>query len=169
MLAPEGAELDAFQATRAFGSSLLGRFDEAAALVPDSPDRITTGDHQVCAALFGQLALTEAELEHLAGLFTTAVAGLATDAVERRAAIAHSLAVTRLLQGQPILALPLLDASRAGATTTASRAAVDATRGVALAQQGDLDGARQLLHDLQADAPWSPWLRVLEQAIEVPA
>lgn len=166
--APEGAELAAFRAVRGFALSLLGRFDEAAALVEDS-DRVAAGDHRVCAALFGQLNLTTGELEHLKDLFSSAMADLPADAIERRAGMSHSLAVTHLLMGQPRLALPLLDLSRDGVTSTANRAAVDATCGLALAKLGDREGATALLRVVERDAPWSPWLRVLRPALHVPA
>lgn len=153
---------------RAYALSVLGRFDQAARLCVGG-DPVVLADHQACAALFGQLTLTDLEIERLAETFTEALKAMPPDRVEHRAAVAHSLAVIRLLQHRPDSALTLLDISGAGVRTLALRVSLDATRGVALAQLGESEDARRLLKDLRREAPWSPWLRLLNDAVKVSA
>jgi hypothetical protein len=150
---------------RAYALSVQGRFEQAARLCVGG-DPVVFADHQACAALFGQLTLTDPEIERLAETFTEALSAVSPDRLEHRAALAHSLAVARLLQGQADVALTLLDEAPCGASTHANRAAVAATRGVAMAQHGELVAAGQVLHDLTQDAPWSPWVRLLADAVK---
>ncbi len=135
-----------------------GRYEDAARLALDAadPDRPWVADHLRAEAL-AMLMLTgdgrgpDTDLDRAATQAEHAMASIGPTAPgEQRAAVAHTLALVRLLQGRYAEAAEIAAWSAGGAASAADRAGVLAARGWAELGLGQRGRAETSLHEAMA-------------------